>query len=237
MSRLKLRLARFMRVKPICNFVFSIRFFYYMRVLRRFQAYEGGAGVEKLGREHNFRSIFSGDTSDRILKLVMPLSVIDRLNENSKIVAIGCRYETDLLYLNAYGFKSENVRGFDLFSYSPWVDVGDMHAMSYADSSWDAALLGWVIIYSSDPQTAAREVVRVVRPGGLVAIGFSTYPQEQLDRIAAKEGGLMGSAGKIVSTDDIVKLFGESVDHIYFRHDRSDRSKQGHSLIVFSIKK
>lgn len=237
MSRTKLRLSRFMRVKPICNLVFAIRFFYYMRLLRRFKVYEGGQGVEARGREHNYRSIFSGETSDRILKLIMPLSVVDRMNENSKVVAIGCRYETDLLYLCAYGFKGENVRGFDLFSYSPWVDVGDMHAMPYAENSWDAALLGWVIVYSSEPQVAAREVVRIVRPGGLVAIGFSTYPQEQLDQIAAKEGGLMGSAGKIVSTEDVLKLFRDSVENVYFRHDRTDRGKQGHSLIVFSIKK
>ncbi len=37
-----------------------------------------------------------------------------------------------------------NIRGLDLFSCSPRIDVGDMHDMRYADNSFDVIFLGWV---------------------------------------------------------------------------------------------
>jgi SAM-dependent methyltransferase len=235
-SRWKMRLFRFMRVKPICKLIFQIRFIYFMKIRRRFVAYGDETGVERLGHERNRRSILAGEPSERILKLIMPLSVIDRLDAQSRIVAIGCRYETDLLYLAAYGFDPKNIRGLDMFSYSPWVDLGNMHAMKYPDSTWDAVLLGWVLTYSDDPALAAREMVRVVRPGGLIAIGITTYPQEYIDELR-RGGNLIGTTDKIKQVDDILAQFGDHVENIYFRHDRTDQSVQGHCLVIFSIKK
>ena len=47
--------------------------------------------------------------------------------------------------------------------------VGDAQALPYADRSFDAAAMALAISFVPDPHKAAREMVRVVKPGGLVA--------------------------------------------------------------------
>ena len=47
--------------------------------------------------------------------------------------------------------------------------IGDAQALPYADGSFDAAAMALAISFVPDPLKAAREMKRVVRPGGLVA--------------------------------------------------------------------
>jgi ubiquinone/menaquinone biosynthesis C-methylase UbiE len=47
--------------------------------------------------------------------------------------------------------------------------VGDAQALPYTDRSFDAAAMALVISFIPDPLKAAREMTRVVKPGGLVA--------------------------------------------------------------------
>lgn len=47
--------------------------------------------------------------------------------------------------------------------------VGDAQALPFADNSFDAASMALVITFLSDPGKAAREMARVVKPGGIVA--------------------------------------------------------------------
>jgi SAM-dependent methyltransferase len=223
-----------MRVKAVCNLVFQARYFYFIKIRKTLRSFDSEFGVA--GRDHNERAIRHGRPSDRILRLILPLSVIDRMTPESKILSIGCRYETDLLYLAAYGFDPKNIRGLDLFSYSPWVDLGNMHNMPYADDSWDAALLGWVISYSTEPERAAKEVLRVVRPGGLVAIAVTYYPEPALEQFI-KDGLRFGTENRIQTVEGMLALFGDHVERVYFRHDVSDPTRQGSCLVIFSIKK
>ena len=59
-----------------------------------------------------------------------------------------------MLYLVGYGFKARNVRGLDMISYSPWIDLGNMHETEYSDNTWDAVLCGWTLPYSSESARA-----------------------------------------------------------------------------------
>jgi SAM-dependent methyltransferase len=47
--------------------------------------------------------------------------------------------------------------------------VGDAQALPYADCSFDAAAMALAISFVPDPLKAAHEMMRVVKPGGLVA--------------------------------------------------------------------
>jgi SAM-dependent methyltransferase len=47
--------------------------------------------------------------------------------------------------------------------------VGDAQALPYLDQSFDAAAMALAISFIPDPLKAAREMMRVVKPGGLVA--------------------------------------------------------------------
>lgn len=234
-SRLTLRLARFLRVKLICHAVFKIRFWYFIYIKRQLRSCEDQVGVD--GHQHNLRALKLARPSDRILWLIQPLSAIDKMNENSKVLAIGVRLETDLLYLAAYGFHPKNIRGMDLLSYSPWVDLGNMHNMPYADNSWDAIMLGWVLTYSTDPQKAADELVRTSKNGGIIAIGLTYYPEHVLEGYRQSQGSLMGTTGQIQTVADVLKLFEGKVDRIYFNHDVADPTRQGPTMVIFSVKK
>jgi SAM-dependent methyltransferase len=54
--------------------------------------------------------------------------------------------------------------------------VGDAQALPFADDSFDAASMALVITFLSDPLKAAREMARVVKPGGIVATYMWEFP-------------------------------------------------------------
>lgn len=62
----------------------------------------------------------------------------------------------------------------------PDVDVraGRAEAVPFDDASFDAALAQLVLHFVTDPEHAARELVRVVRPGGLIAACVWDFDEE-----------------------------------------------------------
>jgi SAM-dependent methyltransferase len=149
--------------------------------------------------------------------LIRPLTLVESINSDSKILAIGPRTEGEILLLHAYGFEFENIRGLDLFSYSPWIDAGDMHQMPYAESSFDAVMSSMVITYSIDQKLAAKEMLRVVRPSGIIAINL-TYVKEDEDEsdpiIRSAKADLRPQ-----TVAQLLQLFDGYVDYIYFQQD------------------
>ena len=186
---------------------------------------------------HNMKGL-SDLAVARSLSLIRPLSVIESLNSDSDILSIGPRTEGEILNLMAHGFKPDKVKGLDLISYSPWIELGDMHNIPYEDNSFDAVVLGWVIAYSEDRYKAAAEVIRICRNGGIVAVGVE-YRANSNEEIIKQIGYKPGSLNKINNTEEILEYFGESVDYIYFRHDALPvaKDKPTSLITIFSIKK
>ena len=54
--------------------------------------------------------------------------------------------------------------------------VADAQALPFPDKSFDAAAMALVIVFIPDPAKAAREMARVVRPGGIVATYMWEFP-------------------------------------------------------------
>lgn len=158
--------------------------------------------------------------------LIRPLSIIESLPTDAALLIIGPRNEHDLFSAIGHGFAPGRVRGLDLISYSPMIDLGDMHATPYPDAAFDAVVVGWTLSYSRDPHQFAREILRIVKPGGLVAIGveYSTLTEE--DSVALSGYAIQESeylAKRINSTQEIRDIFGDSVDHVFFDHDAPRR--------------
>jgi hypothetical protein len=93
------------------------------------------------------------------------------------LLIIGPRYEPELLMAQGLGWDREAVRGLDTFSYSPAIDVGDMHRLPYDDASFGAIVCGWTLSYSATPEVACREMQRVLRPGGYLVIAMQKVPE------------------------------------------------------------
>ena len=54
--------------------------------------------------------------------------------------------------------------------------LADAQALPFADDTFDAASMALVIVFIPDPAKAARELARVVRPGGVVATYMWDFP-------------------------------------------------------------
>jgi SAM-dependent methyltransferase len=58
----------------------------------------------------------------------------------------------------------------------PAVEVGDLHALRFADASFDAVVCGEVLEHLEDDEAAAREIARVLTPGGVLVASVPANP-------------------------------------------------------------
>lgn len=92
-------------------------------------------------------------------------------------------------------------------------EVADVHALEFADDSFDVVHAHQVLQHVGDPVRALREMRRVCRPGGVVAVrdsdyaGFAWFPQlPELDewmalyqRVARENGGEPDAGRRLLS--------------------------------------
>ena len=241
-SRLKsLYLVPFVR-----RIVVRTRLFYFVRVRGRFKAMESPDAF-KMTIPHNLKSL--GQCNTRIDLLVKPLSVLETLNKDSKILIVGPRDEHDIFTLIGHGFCKEQIRGLDLMSYSPLIDLGDMHGTQYPDGTWDAIIIGWTLSYSSTPRKFAQEMTRIARNGAVIAIAveYSTMSeQEQVELTGYSIQETAKLSRRINNVKDILDLFSSNVDQVFFTHDAPmKRSHEKGGLVrnvsnvaaIFSLRK
>jgi SAM-dependent methyltransferase len=219
----------------------AARYLWFVIVRRQLRTFDASSATQSAVATHTVSHNLKGlrDLAvNRSHLLVRPLSVIEALRVDADVLSIGPRSEGELFNLAAHGFVFSRIRGLDLISYSPRVALGDMHAAPFEADSFDAVILGWVLAYSENRLLAAREVVRLTRPGGLVAVGVEYSPQS-VDEIEAELGYQPGSRSRIASCAEILSYFGEAVDHVYYQHTvaERDRGRVGALCVIFSVKK
>ena len=248
MKRLRRLYRRLLQLDGFRLRVAKLRWFYFVHVRRRLRtlhARDAGAATVS----HNVKGM-QDLFVQRSLALIRPLVAAITVSRPGgaieavtfpgvKVLSVGPRTEGELLNLVAHGFEPGCVRGLDLISYSPWIDLGDMHAMPYADNEWDAIVFGWTLAYSDNKAQAAREIVRVARPGAIVAIGaeYCCYSNEEL---IARHGYLPGSGERIWKLSDILDQFDGHIDRIFFQHDITPARSHEEAvalIAVFSIRK
>jgi SAM-dependent methyltransferase len=71
----------------------------------------------------------------------------------------------------------------------PPVEVGDLHALRFADETFDAIVCGEVLEHLEDDATAAEELARVLRPGGVLVASVPGNPRryDWVDRWAGHQ--------------------------------------------------
>jgi len=223
-EKLKQRATRLLAEDPFARrAIFHGRRIYYCHVKRQLQSTSSEHAFEATV-SHNFAGV--AGAGDRMLRLIRPLSIIESLPRNARVLVIGPRNEYDLMLLLANGFEWSNIEGVDLISYSPKIKLADMHSMPYADDTWDAVLCGWTLSYSHNPKKAAEEIVRVTKKNGLIGIGvdYSTLTAEQSKALfgySIEDRGLL--AERINSVEQILSLFSPHVDQVFFQHDAPNK--------------
>ena len=181
--------------------------------MRRSMRFHLNSGIsDAVGHDtikHNFAALSRGDAaafgmSRRMSLLLFPVAAIlkDRL-ETARVLIVGPRTEDDIFWAKSLGLW--NTEGFDLFSYSKLIMVGDIHNSNIPDGSYDAVLLGWMISYSKDPGAVVAECKRILKPGGLLGIGIESNPRQKIDGVIPPRMNALNSA------DDLITLVGAPV--------------------------
>ena len=234
--RMRKFVCQFLRVDVVRGVVASVRYIFFAVILRRMKTLEPSTGDVTVNTvSHNMKNVgtFYEFAVARSNLLLLPLSAI-RLSKSAPVLSIGPRTEGELLNLMGMGFF--NFRALDLISYSPWVDLGDMHAMPYKDNQFGIVIMGWVIAYSNNRKKAAEEVLRVVCDGGIIAVG-AEYVNRQPEEISQSIGYELPIT-PVQSVAEILGYFGASVDRVYFTNDRpAHPCDKCDLMVIFSVKK
>jgi len=142
---------------------------------------------------------------DRIYFPMFALSCIPSSKKDALLI-IGPRFENEIFIARSLGFERKAIQTLDTFSYSPFVEIGDMHKMSFEGEYFSQVLCSWTLSYSSDPKLAAKEMTRVTRIGGHLAISMQKIDLGQVGQGVA--GTLTGEA-RIQTKQQIAYLFSD----------------------------
>ena len=214
-----------------------VRYVYFVFLRRRLREYgvsSGDIGVNTVHHNALRLGSFKKLIVNRSNLLLYPLSAI-AINRGSPVLCIGPRTEGELLNYRGLGFR--NVRGLDLLSYSPWIDVGDMHAMPYSHDAFTVTLFSFCLSYSNNRVKAAAEAIRVTRNGGIIGVGDQWF-RESAEDVSKRVGYQMPGERKMTSVGEILGFFGDHVGHVFFSQDRPSAPHDKCNLVVlFSLRK
>jgi SAM-dependent methyltransferase len=165
------------------------------------------------------------------------LSSLNSVRQNAsrmRVLSIGSRTEAELFSLVNAGFHLDNVECVDLFSYSPWIKVGDIHDLEYPDASFDISVCGWELEFCNDIPKACSELMRVTKPGGLICIGGMHHPSstnmQDYNKHKHHEDRVW-----YCSIESIKAQFNVRDDAFVFKSDveKSDMDKRGEVIAIF----
>jgi len=192
-----------------------IRYLVLAKIFRKLKFYQ--ESNESVGQEtiqHNYKGLsllslksFSGTRPRMLFKILDSIQSIDK--KTAKILIVGPRAESEFFIAKSMGFRKNNITGLDLISYSPYVTLGDMHAMPFENSSFDVIVLGWVLAYSNDLQQACNEIMRVGKKGCTVITGIQYLPIS-IEEVTKRLGYNPGGDKRITTNDHLIEKFGDS---------------------------
>jgi SAM-dependent methyltransferase len=132
--------------------------------------------------------------------------------KNLKVLSIGPRAEGEIFNIFAHGFELNNITGLDLFSYSPYIKLGDMHNLEFNNEEFDIVLMGWCLAYSNNKKKALLEVKRVMSKNGLLVIGYSVNKKMTDQDQINKRGYLIRSPYNQINNMENLDDLANSID-------------------------
>lgn len=174
--------------------------------------------IAKNTLKYNLQGAVTASALDRpqiMFGVVCGIERVNRHRSTMDVLSVGPRSEIEIFGMLGAGFNMDRIKAVDLFSYSPYVDIGDMHHLPYPDGSFDIIFLGWVLSYSRDQQAVAKEIMRVSRDRAIIVLA-GDYSDDSRNRVDFEN-----TTSHMQSVKQLLGLFGDSVQNVYFRHDPS----------------
>jgi len=123
----------------------------------------------------------TGELKLRTRLLVDRLADLKVFDNRPVVLCIGCRNGKELDYIRSKG--AADVIGIDVISVRPDILVMDMHALTFPGNMFGLVYACHSLEHALDPAQVGREIVRVLRPGGVVAIEVPVdFPANLVDR-------------------------------------------------------
>jgi hypothetical protein len=164
--------------------------------------------------------------TERLINILRCVGQLDQ--REAKVLVIGPRNEAELLLFSLYGFPLKNLTGVDLFTYSPLIQVMDMHDFNFPDNSFDVVYSSFVLRYSDNVKRAVSEMIRVSRDSALIAIGLAFGIQTDVVGTPFENG-----------LQDLYSYFEGYIKHVYWDEDLLADPKTGNRILttIFRIQK
>jgi SAM-dependent methyltransferase len=145
------------------------------------------------------------------------------------VLCVGCRNGLELDAFRERGLG--DVRGIDIFSQRPDIEVMDMHAMTFPDDSFDVVYSSHSLEHSHDLGRVAAELVRVARPGGVLAVEVPVRHKGSAADVVVFEG-----------IDHLRAVFASALGELVVSEEEpphSERNDQGSDIarLVFKVVK
>lgn len=215
----------------------------YDRLLRHSFEYLNANNSSDVTISHNTDPdrMFYSEMSRRPDLVSFPLRCLNSVKQNAhkmKIATIGCRTEAEIFSLINAGFNPKNIRGFDLFTNSPFIELGDVTGLSVASNTFDITVCGWVLEYVTEIEQAAAELKRITKAGGLIAIGGMHHPISlNLEEYSKRKEHQ--DRRWYCSVENIMKLFRVTHSDVVFKSDveEGDLDKRGDVVVIFRVEK
>jgi SAM-dependent methyltransferase len=187
-------------------------------------------GVGSKAVNHNI-SAFGHDAvfgmAKRMSLLLYPTTALLRGNENPKVLIVGPRTEDDIFWARSLGLYETT--GLDLFTYSSYIALGDIHKTQFADGTFDAVLLGWCLAYSVAPQLMIDESKRITKNNGFLGVGLAVYPPNAVERLPDLD--------RANPTNSLAEICALVAEEMVFASDPKIEDKAYECAAIFKIKK
>jgi demethylmenaquinone methyltransferase / 2-methoxy-6-polyprenyl-1,4-benzoquinol methylase len=159
-------------------------------------------------------SAIAPQSGQRVLDVATGTGMVTaELLSRAQCTVVGIDQSTDMLGAARARFASD-----------PRVELleGEAEALPFADESFDALTVTYLLRYVEDPRATVAELARVVRPGGRMASLEFGVPPLALARAAWRLYTAIGlpSLGRVVSREwaEVGRFLGPSIRGFYARH-------------------
>ena len=183
----------------------------------------------------------SGLKSSWIINALDAIPEINKFKKKMKVLIIGPRNESEVFNFRGNGYYKKNISAIDLMTYSPLIELGDMHNLNFSDNTFDIVYAGWVLAYSENKIKAINELVRVVKNDKFIAIGWSVsnITNEEIEK---NRGYMIGSKNRVQNSDDILILFKDYDIKVVFESPvnfelTNDKNMNHQIVLILQIKK